>query len=88
MWQLDNSLPNEFKHKDNNEKYSYLIEKFKTNNPLYLKIKNDLNLLITRKIPINELQSLDLDPRYFESLGLKETQIDDYYRFVDEIKAI
>lgn len=87
-WKLDTIVPIELKNKERNYKESYLIEKFKNSNPVYVKLKNDLDLLANKNINVQDLQSLDLDPRYLESMGLQEIQIENYYRFVDEVKAL
>ncbi len=87
-WKLNSIVPIEFKNKDSSYKHDYLIEKFKNSNPIYIKLKHDLQLLEIRNINVQALQSLDLDPRYLESMWLKEIQIDEYYRFVDEVKSL
>jgi len=88
IWKLDAILPVELKNMERGYKHSYLIEKFKNSNPIYLKLKKDLDLLANNNIVLQDLQSLDLDPRYLESMGLQEIQIESYYRFVDEVKAL
>ena len=88
IWKLDSILPAEFKNKESSCKHNYLIEKFKNSNPIYLKLKSDFDLLSNRNINLRALESLNFDPRYLESIGLMEEQIDDYYSFVDKVKAI
>jgi hypothetical protein len=88
FWKLDNNLPKEIKVKTTDEKVEYLIETYKTTNPIYLLLNNDLKLLKNRNISFDEFKCLDVDPRYLESKGYSEIQIDDYYDFVNKVKAL
>jgi hypothetical protein len=89
-WQLDNILPNEIKEMAIDEKADYLLEKYRNNNPFYLLLITDLNLIKQKneETTFAELKSLNIDPRYLESMGLKENQIEDYYEFVTKAKAM
>jgi hypothetical protein len=86
LWELDSFLPTDIKLKSVDEKKIYLIDRFKKNNSVYKMIEEDLVLVQNTSISIEELRSLNIDPRYLESLGLKEQQINEYYKFVNEIK--
>lgn len=89
LWTLDNVLPNEIKTKTFDEKIEYLMEEFKINNPLYLLFNYDLKLLKNKKhFSLDEFKSLNVDPRYLESLGYNEKQIDVYYEFVNKAKSL
>lgn len=89
-WQLDSILPNEIKGMNIDAKADYLIEKYKNNNPIYQLLLSDLNLINESEedVVLDELKSLNIDPRYLESMGLKEKQIEDYFEFVTKIKTL
>jgi hypothetical protein len=89
-WRLDNSLPIEIREKAIDEKVNYLIEKYKISNPVYLLLKNDFTLLEEKDQiihTINEFKSLNVDPRYLESIGFDEEQIKVYHEFINNVKA-
>lgn len=88
LWKLDSFLPEEIKVKKHEEKVDYLMRNYKTNNPLYLLLNNDLKLLKENNYSFDEFNSINIDPRYLESLGYNETQIDIYYEFVNKVKAL
>lgn len=88
LWKLDSNLPKEIKVKTFDEKIEYLMENFKANNPVYLLLNYDLELLKDKKyLSLDEFKSLNVDPRYLESLGYNEKQIDIFYEFVSKVKA-
>lgn len=89
MWKIDSALPIEIKAKSSDEKVEYLVEQFKTNNPIYLLLSNDLNLLKDKNhLILDNFKSLNIDPRYLESIGYSELQVAFYYEFIDEVKAL
>jgi hypothetical protein len=88
LWKLDSILPKEIEVRSPNEKIDYLLENYKTNNPIYLLLNNDLKLLKDGDISFDELKSLNVDPRYLESIGYNDTQINVYYEFVSKVKAL
>jgi hypothetical protein len=88
LWKLDSSLPREIKVKTLEEKIEYLMDNFKNNNPIYLLFKYDLKLLKDKKhLSLDDFKSLNVDPRYLESMGYNEKQIDIYYEFVGKVKT-
>ena len=89
LWKIDSALPIEIKGKTPDEKVEYLVEHFKVNNPICLLLRNDLNLLKDKNHPIlDNFKSLNVDPRYLESIGYSELQIAFYYEFIDKVKAL
>lgn len=88
LWQIDNNLSKDIKQKNIDEKRSFLIEKFQINNPLYRLIQDDLGLLKRENVSSNDLKFIELDPRYLESIGLKESQIEEYFEFTESVKAL
>jgi len=88
LWKLDNSLPNEIREKTPDEKIEYLMENYKTYNPIYLLINNDLKLLKDGILSFDKFKSLNVDPRYLESIGYNEKQIGIYYEFVNKVKIM
>jgi hypothetical protein len=69
-------------------KRDFFIGKYKITNPVYILTQSDLDLLKNENIYLHDLQSLDLDSRYLESLGLNESQIADYFKFTENIKTL
>jgi hypothetical protein len=88
LWKLDNCLPKEIRVKTLDEKIEHLMEIYKTNNPVYLLLNNDLKLLKDKNFSFDEFKSINIDPRYLESIGYNETQIDFYYEFVNKVRAL
>ena len=87
-WKIESTLPEGIKVKTLEEKIEYLMDKFKAKNPIYLLIDNDLKLLKDNKhLSFDEFKSLNIDPRYLESIGYSEKQIDIYYEFVSKVKT-
>lgn len=88
MWKLDSTLPKEIRSKSFDEKIEYLIEKYKNSNPIYLLLNDDLKLLEFKSCSVEELKSLNVDPRYLESMGLNEMQIIKHYEFTNSVKDL
>jgi hypothetical protein len=89
LWRLDTSLPIEIKSKTLDDKIEYLVDRFKNNNPIYLLLSDDLNLLKDKNQPsLDQLKSLNIDPRYLESIGYSELHIALYFEFINKVKAL
>ncbi len=90
LWQLENYIPIEIKHEDLKKKKDYLVNKFINNDPMYLMIVKDLIELkkTETKIKFDDLHSVNVDPRYLESMGLRELQIESYFKFTTKAKAL
>lgn len=89
-WELNNNLPLDLKEKTMEHKINYLIENYKLNNPIYVLFKEDLMSFksVLKKSNLLELKSLNLDPRYLESMGFNEKQIESYFDFTSRVKAL
>jgi hypothetical protein len=87
QWQLTNNLPKDLHMIDEYDQKRFLTEKYKQCNPLYLMLQEDLNNIKDKDTEtIDELKIFNIDPRYLESIGFKEDQIDGFYAFIDKIK--
>lgn len=89
-WQLDNAVPNEFSDRSIEQKVDFLIDKYKNGNPVYLLLSDDKSLLERRvkDFSLIELKSLNVDPRFLESNGFNEKQIEDFYKFTEQVRTL
>lgn len=85
LWQIDSMLPSDYKTKSLEEKTSFLMQKFRTSNPIYLLINDDLEQVVKSKT--KSLKIFDVDPRYLEGKGMKESEIESFYKFLDLVKS-
>lgn len=86
-WQLKSILPKDSPVTNECDQKKLLIEKYKQHNPLYLMLQDDLNDIKDKDMTIDQLRIFNIDPRYLESLGFKEDQIDSFYVFINNIKS-
>lgn len=89
-WQLDNAVPNELRGHNTEQKVDFLLGKFKSENPVYLLLHEDKNLLQrkSKSYSLQELKSFRLDPRFLEGNGFNEKQIEDFYKFIERVRAL
>lgn len=89
-WQLDNAVPNELRSRNTEQKVDFLLDKYKNGNPIYLLLRDDKNLLEKKanSFSFQELKSLNVDPRFLEGNGFNEKQIEDFYKFTEQVRAL
>ena len=85
LWQIDSLLPSDHKTKSLDEKTIFLIQKFRSSNPIYLLVSDNLEQIV--KSNTKSLKIFDVDPRYLESKGMKESEIESFYKFLDLAKS-
>jgi hypothetical protein len=90
VWQLDGLIPIEMKNKEFDEKANYFIEISKKNDPLFLTITQDLIELKKENcnLKLSDLKSLNLDPRFLESLGFHGKQAELYDEFANKARTL
>lgn len=88
-WFINSSIPLEFKKLSINDKRNILIEKYKNENQIYRLIKSDLDLIQSKKqiSSPEQIKSIQIDPRFLESLGLNNNQIESYFHFIELVKS-
>lgn len=87
-WQINQIIPSSLLNSSYNEKQNYLIERFKKENPLFLKLQADLDLLNSNANinSLNQLKSINVDPREIEGMGFNESQIEEFNHFIEQVQ--
>lgn len=90
QWKINSLLPNELVDQTTEQKIRFLVEKFKSSNPIYSIVNND-KFKLQKGISVDsvsELKVFNLDPRFLEGMGFSESQIEEFFKFVEQARRL
>lgn len=88
-WKINQTLPSLMHDSTLTEKQEYLIERFKKENTLLIKLQTDLDLINSNEHfnSLDQLKSINIDPREFEGMGFSESQTEEFNNFVEKVQS-
>ena len=86
FWQLESIFPKNREYSSQDEYVNDILNKYEKENFLYQFLEKDLSILKNNEK--QELNIFSISHRFLEGKGYSENQIEELYKFIDEVRIL